>query len=91
MVFSLSNFLIGINPFSKELHIVRFMSIIVIIFLLYYNSIQSTIITAFILPLSINKISYLKEIGQNTIYVDSDSESKMLCLFNINEISDFLN
>uniref|UniRef100_UPI0031F3F22A hypothetical protein n=1 Tax=Russula vinacea TaxID=517384 RepID=UPI0031F3F22A len=42
------------------------------------------------LPLSINKISYLKEIGQNTIYVDSNSESKMLCLFNINEISDFL-
>jgi len=62
MVFFLSNFLIGLNPFNKEFHTIRIMSIIVIIFILYYNSIQSTIATLFILPLSISKITYLDDI-----------------------------
>jgi hypothetical protein len=89
IVYLTSNFLIGFNPFSKELHVIRITSIFVIIFILYYNSIEIPITSAFIIPFSINSISYLDEI--DSISVDNESNSEMLYLFNTDEISDFLN
>lgn len=87
LVFFGSNFLIGINPFSREMHIIRFMSIIVIIFLLYYNLIQSTIMIAFIIPLSVDRITFADEFPGALIY-DSDIKTERLFLFKQNEISD---
>jgi hypothetical protein len=58
------------------------MSIIVIIFILYYNSKQLDIACAFILPFSLDKISYFdEEVEINTISVDNESNSEMLYLF----------
>jgi hypothetical protein len=95
MIFFLSNLIIGINPLLKEFYIIRIISICVIIFILYYNSITSSIASAFILPLSIDKITYLSEIETNEkiekIYVDSNLKIERLFEFDINEISDFLN
>jgi hypothetical protein len=47
------------------------------------------IASSYILPFSINSISYLDEI--DSISVDNESNSEMLYLFNTDEISDFLN
>jgi hypothetical protein len=92
IVFLLSNFFIGINPLSRELYIIRIMAFCVIIFILYYNSMNSSILTAFILPLSISKISYFNELGSdNIIYVDPNFETERFYLFKVNETSDFLN
>lgn len=62
MVFFLSNLLIGIDPNNREMYIIRIISILIIIFILYYNSIQFTISSAFIVPLSITKITYLNDL-----------------------------
>jgi len=92
MVFLLSNFLIGINPFVRELYIIRIMAFCAIIFILYYNSIQLPIETTFVLPLSISKISYFNEIEtESRIYIDSNWKTERFYLIKINEISDFLN
>jgi len=61
IVFFLSNFLVGINP-SREMKIIRILSILVIVFILYYNSVQLPIITSLIFPFSINKITFLDEL-----------------------------
>jgi hypothetical protein len=93
-VFFLSNFLIGINPISKEFQIIRILSIIVIIFILYYNSIQSIYLTSFIFPLSINKINYIDD------FMDEDDPTSIIYFrdfiiswfyfFDFKEISDLL-
>jgi hypothetical protein len=62
IIFLLSNFLLGLNPNNKEMFIIRIISILVIIFILYYNSLEYGIITSLIIPLSINKITYLEDI-----------------------------
>lgn len=62
MVFFLSNFLIGIDPNNKEMYIIRIISILIIIFILYYNSIQFTISSAFIVPLSVTTITFLEDL-----------------------------
>lgn len=68
------------------------MAFCAILFIFYYNSQQSYIVTAFILPLSINKISYLDELGSdNIIYIDPNFSSERFYLFKVNETSDFLN
>lgn len=56
LVFILSNFLIQFNP-NREMYIIRILSILVIMFILYYNSLEHIISTALIIPLSISKIS----------------------------------
>ena len=88
MVFLLSNLLIGINPFSKELYIIRLISILVIIFILYYNY-NSSYQLSCLLPLSIDKITYVNNINKN-IVIDSNYYLKHLNEFNDNEIFDFL-
>jgi len=81
MVFFLSNLLIGINPLNKQFYIVRIMSIIVIIFILYYNSLQMTISTALILPLSINKITYFDDlIGISRLNIYGETKTMALVL-----------
>jgi len=42
--------------------IIRILSILVIVFILYYNSVQLPIITSLIFPFSINKITFLDEL-----------------------------
>lgn len=90
IVFLLSNLLIGINPFNKEMHVIRISSIILIITLLYYNSTQISISTALILPLSISKISYFDDIFQKEVLIDKNSITETIHLINIDKISDFL-
>jgi len=81
MVFFLSNFIIGINPLNKQFYIVRIMSIIVIIFILYYNTLQMTISTALILPLSINKITYFDDlIGISKLNIYGETKTMALVL-----------
>lgn len=60
IIFLLSNFLLGLNPNNKEMFIIRILSILIII--LYYNSLEYTIISSLIIPLSINKITFLEDI-----------------------------
>jgi len=49
-----------------------------------------SIASAFILPFSLDKISYPDEVEINTIPVDNDIKSEMFYLIKENEISDFL-
>jgi hypothetical protein len=61
-------------------------------FILYYNSIQIQILTALIIPLSIDKISYFNDVETDNLLVDFSTEkTDRFFLFDINEISDFLN
>jgi hypothetical protein len=69
-----SNLLIGINPNSKEMHIIRLMSIIYIIFIFYINSNQSDINLAFIIPIS-SLISQTKITFINDCF-DQDDENQ---------------
>jgi hypothetical protein len=67
------------------------MSICVIIYILYYNSITFAVGVAFVLPLSIDKISYFHEIKfESTVYIDSEIKHDRFHLIKINEVSDFL-
>nr|WEH01508.1 hypothetical protein [Russula griseocarnosa] len=62
-VFIVSNTLLGINPHSKELKIIRIMSIIALIFIIYFNF-NSDHYKFTVLALSIDKISYLHEFNK---------------------------
>lgn len=91
MVFLSSNYLIGINPFSRELYIIRILAICAIIYLLYYNSITYSILSATILPLSIKNILYLDDLRSTKYIVSKSKEEKYLTLNNINkEISNLI-
>lgn len=85
MVFLSSNYLIGINPFSSELYIIRILAICAIIYLLYYNSITYSILSATILPLSIKNISYIDDLRSTKYIVSKSKEEKYLTLNNINK------
>ena len=93
MVFFLSNFLIGINPFNKEYHTIRLMSIIVIIFILWYNSTKLNIGTAYILPLSISKITWLDDFTNDHrgIIVDPGVNKELLYSNTVDETTKLLN
>jgi len=96
MVFLLSNLLIGINPFSKQFYVIRAMSIIVIIFILYYNTKEISFGAMFILPLSINKITYYEDLTKDIkdcsfVIIDAITETETFHLIKVNETSDFLN
>jgi hypothetical protein len=90
-VFLSSNLLLGINPFSRELHVIRLLSICVIIYILYYNSISYSILTAIILPLSLKRINYF-EFFKISKVIDSNSKNYKLIVYKDieNQISDFL-
>ena len=87
----LSNLLLGLNPYCKWLYIIKIMSIILIIFILYYNSRDILILTAFMTPLSISRISYINDLD---VPAFADFESEKIEIFNkftIKETTDFLN
>jgi hypothetical protein len=71
LVYFISDFLIKINP-SREMLIIKIMSIIVIIFILYWNRNHTYIITSFIIPLSVNKRTFIDDLeiepNPNDIY-----------------------
>lgn len=92
LVFILSNFLIGINP-SKEYYIIRIMAIIVIIFILYYNSKQINILTSLILPFSITKINYLDEVIPNNMFISNNNNNNQSIFYfsDVEEIIKWLN
>lgn len=58
----LSNLLLGLNPYNKWLHIIKITSIILTISILYYNSRDILISSAFMTPLSISRISYMNDL-----------------------------
>jgi len=62
LIFFISNTLIGLNPYQKELHIIRIMSVILIIFTLYHNQSQFLIGSILLLPpFSLDKIHYVHD------------------------------
>lgn len=63
MVFFFSNLLIGIYPFSKDLHIIRILSLLIIIIIIYNSTNILYISTALLLPISIDKVTFFDEIG----------------------------
>jgi hypothetical protein len=71
--FFASNLSIGLNPYSKQMHTMRAMSVLVILFIIYYNSTKISIATMVLLPLSVDKITYYHEIP---------SESKTISIAN---------
>jgi hypothetical protein len=84
-----SNILIGINPFSQQYRVIRIISILVIIFILYYNA-KLTLISTIILPFSINKISFLEDIDK-TIQISDITQKEKILLYDNNKLSKFLN
>jgi len=88
IIMILSNLLLGLNPYCKWLYIIKIMTIILIIFVLYHNS--GDISIAFMAPLSISKISYIDDLD---IPVFADFESEKIKIFNkftFEETNDFL-
>ena len=69
----------------------KIMSIILIIFILHYKSRDILILSAFMTPLSISRISYINDLD---LAVFTDFESEKIEIFNkftIEETTDFLN
>jgi hypothetical protein len=90
LTFLISNSLLGINPYSKDLLTVRIMSIILILFILYYNSRDIFISTAFMVPLSINRISYIDDLDI-PVFIDLESQKlEILSKLTIEETNDFI-
>lgn len=87
-VFFLSNFLSGINPDKLEFKVIRIMSICIIIFILYYNTNHIYIASASVLPLSISKITYHKNI-EAAIGIEYNTDRETFYLINKDEVSDF--
>jgi hypothetical protein len=73
LIFILSNSLLGLNPNEKWLHIIKIISIILIFLTLYYNWSEFKISTAFMVPVSISKISYLNDLDIS-VFPDLESE-----------------
>jgi hypothetical protein len=91
IIMILSNSLLGINPYDKWLHIIKIMSILLIIFILYYNSRDILISSAFMTPLSISRISYINDLDIPA-FADFESEKiEIFSKFTIKETTDFLN
>lgn len=79
IVLFLSNLLIGINPNSRELHVIRIISILVIMFILYYNTKQIWYLAASVLPLSIDRITYFDDLKYPVI-VDTNIRTNKIYL-----------
>lgn len=87
IVFLTSQFLIGINPWNIEYRIIRFMSIVLIFAILYYNS-KDLYSWMFIIPLSKDKISLYENLPHK---FDFDENNFKKWKFNEDsKIEDFL-
>lgn len=91
IIMILSNSLLGINPYDKWLHIVKIMSIILIIFILYYNSRYISISCAFMAPLSISRISYINDLDIPAFPDFETEKTEIFRKFTIIEFTNFLN
>lgn len=89
IVFFASSFLYGINPSKIEFRIIRIMSIIVIIFILWYNTVPTSIASVIILPFSMDEITFAKDINRY-LKEDSNFNEYILYFWDSNEIKEFL-
>jgi hypothetical protein len=87
----LSNSLLGLNPYAKWLHIIKIMSIILIIFIFYNNSRDILISSAFMAPLSISRISYINDLDIPAFANFESEKIEIFREFTIKETTDFLN
>jgi hypothetical protein len=73
------------------MYIIRAISIIVFICVLYYNSKNTLILQSVLLPVSINKISFLEDFLDDIYINDRDENTDSFSKLNIEETQDFLN
>lgn len=89
IVFFTSNFLMGLHPFSKHLHVIRILSIVTIVFILYYNTANSLISLSLLLPLSLDKISIYDE-NKDTFNLDINYQTTIISSFETPVIEELL-
>jgi hypothetical protein len=89
LVFILSNTIIDKHPNARDAHIIRIMSILIII-LIFYDNLDNQIWLLSVLPLSFDKITYLDDLN-SVKYVDYNFKNYDLYFFDTNEICAFLN
>lgn len=90
IVFISSNFLVGINPSNIQFKITRILSLCVIVFILWFNSLETTIHTSMLIPLSIVKISFIDDMDSLIYISESNTKEERLYLWNYEEIESFL-
>jgi hypothetical protein len=66
------------------------MSILVIIFILYFNTKEMSIITTLLFPLSVDKISFLDDI-ESAVIIDDKVRKEEIFLNNTEDIPNFIN
>jgi energy-coupling factor transporter transmembrane protein EcfT len=91
IVLIISNFLSGINPYSKELLIIRIISVFIIVFILWNHSWEIPVQTSILLPFSIYKITFPKDIIDQYIVDNKSEKEETLYFWDNKEIKDFLN
>lgn len=89
LVFIFTNTIIDKHPNARDANIIRIMSILIII-LIFYNNLESKYLLLSVLPLSVDKITYLDDLN-SVKYVDYKFNNYDLYFFDTNEISAFLN
>lgn len=90
IVFITSDVLIGLNPWNIKFHITRILSICVIIYILCFNSFDISIQTSLLLPFSISKITFSKDIiAPYSVKLFSEKEESFY-FWDDKEIKDFL-
>jgi hypothetical protein len=91
IVFFITNFLIGFNPFSFKLHIIRMLSIIMILYLSYKNLDQSIYLTSLLIPISLDKIHFVHDFEINSLNFHKTRRT-VLCINDLTlDIIDFIN
>jgi hypothetical protein len=82
--------LIGINPFNIEFKVIRILSICTIVFILWNNSIETSIHSVILFPLSISKITFQEDLDKLPYFIEPSSIEKELYLWDQYEINEFL-
>jgi hypothetical protein len=94
IVLFLSNFLLGLNPDSRELQVIRIMSVLTIIIIIYYNTtIHSIANMSILLPFSREKITFIHDFKKE-LFVKGDGYSSLMIVkprFDYSQESHFLN
>ena len=89
-IFIVSNWIIGINPYSKEMHFVRIMSFCSLLILLYINTTDTSIVYSTIIPFSRNGITFFKDYNSE-LSVNSKTEFYSLYHCDLTDVANFLN
>ena len=90
VIFFSSNLLIGFNPYSKELRIIRFLSIITILLLVWFNINPVFISMLSVLPISKNEITFIDEITNKNFVIISNKKFVYTKISN-ETVSDLIN